>query len=455
MSPASCALPPLSIPDGWPEKPGIRLYTELADPFPEPTTAIEAAYCAALHNLAAGERMAALEHARDVVTQDVERRYSSARLLVLLLSASLGDVATVTSLVDSCITIAQPDVFAQRAVQSCDMDLFAHETSVDPSISLGECLDQSAVAAQLALAACLLAVGRKRDAVSELDMAMQVRVLRCEAWEVQRGVIDAEERELVSSVMRERLGDPGSAHWHAALRAAEIVPLEDFREYSEGNYAVKNAAELHAEARKRAKAPEDLRAPRSDAGPLSGLGHVVCQLRTELGEADRVIEYIESYTFPGWELWKASALEDKGLTDAALAVYDDCIRRGKREGIMLESIARYRKAALLISIGDMSRARRELGRLYADYPAYDDIAGLLDKVKVTTRSSSRELKREPVSEEVRHAVWRRDQGQCVGCGSQESLEFDHIIPFSRGGSNTERNLQLLCESCNRKKSATI
>jgi len=37
----------------------------------------------------------------------------------------------------------------------------------------------------------------------------------------------------------------------------------------------------------------------------------------------------------------------------------------------------------------------------------------------------------------------------------EKLEYDHIIPVSKGGSNTERNIQLLCEKCNRQKSATI
>lgn len=63
--------------------------------------------------------------------------------------------------------------------------------------------------------------------------------------------------------------------------------------------------------------------------------------------------------------------------------------------------------------------------------------------------------REPIPERVRNEVWRRDQGRCVDCGSRERLELDHIIPHSRGGSNTARNLQLLCEPCNRKKSARI
>ena len=59
--------------------------------------------------------------------------------------------------------------------------------------------------------------------------------------------------------------------------------------------------------------------------------------------------------------------------------------------------------------------------------------------------------RTPIPESIRNEVWRRDQGRCITCGSQINLEFDHIIPFSKGGSNTARNLQLLCETCNRRK----
>lgn len=60
-----------------------------------------------------------------------------------------------------------------------------------------------------------------------------------------------------------------------------------------------------------------------------------------------------------------------------------------------------------------------------------------------------------VSQDVKDKVWNRDRGICVQCGNNENLEFDHIIPFSKGGSNTYRNIQLLCQTCNREKSNNI
>lgn len=58
-----------------------------------------------------------------------------------------------------------------------------------------------------------------------------------------------------------------------------------------------------------------------------------------------------------------------------------------------------------------------------------------------------------VPQDVRIAVSARDRGKCVQCGSAENLEFDHKIPWSRGGTNTVNNIQLLCGSCNRRKGA--
>ncbi len=99
----------------------------------------------------------------------------------------------------------------------------------------------------------------------------------------------------------------------------------------------------------------------------------------------------------------------------------------------------------------------------ADYSA-DDIKALLF---ARQRQQERELehahallaastsparrKREPIPTDVRLAVWERDEGRCVECGSDFDIQYDHIIPFSMGGASTVENLQLLCARCNKTK----
>jgi 5-methylcytosine-specific restriction endonuclease McrA len=58
-----------------------------------------------------------------------------------------------------------------------------------------------------------------------------------------------------------------------------------------------------------------------------------------------------------------------------------------------------------------------------------------------------------IPQEVKIAVSARDGGVCRQCGSTEKLQFDHIIPASKGGANTVANIQLLCGRCNRAKAA--
>lgn len=57
---------------------------------------------------------------------------------------------------------------------------------------------------------------------------------------------------------------------------------------------------------------------------------------------------------------------------------------------------------------------------------------------------------------VKELVRERDNGKCVACGATESLHFDHILPFSMGGSSVHPdNIQLLCDKHNHEKSATF
>lgn len=64
-------------------------------------------------------------------------------------------------------------------------------------------------------------------------------------------------------------------------------------------------------------------------------------------------------------------------------------------------------------------------------------------------------RREAIPRVVQREVWQRDGGKCVECNSKAKLCFDHIIPFSKGGSNTVRNIQILCERCNLAKGNRI
>jgi len=106
------------------------------------------------------------------------------------------------------------------------------------------------------------------------------------------------------------------------------------------------------------------------------------------------------------------------------------------EGFTFNEIMLQIKHAVIRQEKSFSRMRREI-------EAFENI-DLLDTAR-----------RERIPDSVRLFVWQRDQGKCIKCGSKEKLEFDHVIPVSKGGSNTERNIQLLCEQCNRTKGATI
>lgn len=53
-------------------------------------------------------------------------------------------------------------------------------------------------------------------------------------------------------------------------------------------------------------------------------------------------------------------------------------------------------------------------------------------------------------------LWRKQvkeswDNTCAYCGSDEDLTIDHVIPQSRGGSDTTDNVVCCCKSCNQSK----
>lgn len=63
-----------------------------------------------------------------------------------------------------------------------------------------------------------------------------------------------------------------------------------------------------------------------------------------------------------------------------------------------------------------------------------------------------------ISREIMLKVVRRDNHVCQVCHKyvpDVEIEFDHIIPYSKGGPTSVENIRLLCRACNRKKSNSM
>ena len=55
---------------------------------------------------------------------------------------------------------------------------------------------------------------------------------------------------------------------------------------------------------------------------------------------------------------------------------------------------------------------------------------------------------------VKQAVWERDHGQCVVCGSHYAMPNAHYISRAKGGLGVEQNILTLCMDCHRRYDQT-
>jgi len=78
---------------------------------------------------------------------------------------------------------------------------------------------------------------------------------------------------------------------------------------------------------------------------------------------------------------------------------------------------------------------------------------LLQAQRLSAETKTRDLNLSRViPTAVKLEVWKRDKGRCVKCGRTDNLHFDHILPFSKGGSSlVADNIQLLCARHNISK----
>ena len=172
---------------------------------------------------------------------------------------------------------------------------------------------------------------------------------------------------------------------------------------------------------------EDITTSREAKNSIAKIQLIQKGLRQIKAEINSKIKFIKSRQLP-----KA---QNKSSTLFALASLVSDLDTGQK-------IDGYQNVALSIDMLLDTCERRKI-----------DLEFWISQQRSTTGGES--FVRESIPDDVQIFVWNRDGGKCVKCGSQENLEFDHIIPVSKGGSNTARNIQLLCEACNRKKSNSI
>lgn len=95
----------------------------------------------------------------------------------------------------------------------------------------------------------------------------------------------------------------------------------------------------------------------------------------------------------------------------------------------------------------------------------DDVARQVFKFKLVAVEGEDDLgsparsdatPRRMIPTSVKLEVWKRDGGKCAICGATDELHFDHIIPYSKGGTSlVAENIQLLCARHNIQKSDRI
>jgi hypothetical protein len=79
-----------------------------------------------------------------------------------------------------------------------------------------------------------------------------------------------------------------------------------------------------------------------------------------------------------------------------------------------------------------------------------------ERAKAETRAAKIALRggrvsRAAIPDELKSAVFERDQNACRKCGTTSDLTLDHVYPWSIGGPDTAENLQTLCRPCNSRK----
>lgn len=110
------------------------------------------------------------------------------------------------------------------------------------------------------------------------------------------------------------------------------------------------------------------------------------------------------------------------------------------------------------SVIEVQRQAKPVQRFVCQYQSRIPAAIFESALRMANQTmTNQDVKRRSrhIPRDVRQRVWQRYSGRCAECNAADYLEFDHIVPVAKGGSNSDANVQLLCRKCNLKKSDLI
>lgn len=107
------------------------------------------------------------------------------------------------------------------------------------------------------------------------------------------------------------------------------------------------------------------------------------------------------------------------------------------------NVTSFQRGFILVDKGKAEIIRSDEAPIVSGYKKYVRplIIRLLKYIKYHTR----------MIRPSRNRIYKRDDYECVYCGSSRNLTLDHVLPKSRGGKNEWTNLVTSCFKCNLRK----
>jgi hypothetical protein len=184
---------------------------------------------------------------------------------------------------------------------------------------------------------------------------------------------------------------------------------------------------------------------------------ILMSLRRGAPYADRVEEDGRVLIYEGHDVFRTKQSQNPKKFDQLLFLPSG---KPTQNGMFFDAAARTKRGETPPQIVRVYEKMRDGVWVFAGYfellDAWQERSGKREVIKFklglkqdVTRSDSAEDKElvhnRMIPTAIKLEVWKRDAGKCTMCGSRDNLHFDHIIPYSQGGSSlVAENIQLLC-----------